>query len=114
MRRATRYAALSALADKYGAFLYIDEAHATGVLGANGFGLAHGLRNALVMGTFSKGLGGFGAYAACSAVLREAACDEATVDGLEPLGVGGGEYNTPPAGRFGEDGGLLMMTLEPR
>jgi 8-amino-7-oxononanoate synthase len=63
--------ALSILADKYGAFLYIDEAHATGVLGANGFGLAHGLRNALVMGTFSKGLGGFGAYAACSAILRD-------------------------------------------
>lgn len=62
--------ALSALAETYGAFLYIDEAHATGVLGANGFGLAHGLQNALVMGTFSKGLGGFGAYAACSATLR--------------------------------------------
>jgi 8-amino-7-oxononanoate synthase len=64
-------AALSALAETYGAFLYIDEAHATGVLGANGFGLAHGLRNGLVMGTFSKGLGGFGAYAACSAILRD-------------------------------------------
>jgi 8-amino-7-oxononanoate synthase len=62
---------LAALAEEYGAFLYIDEAHATGVLGANGFGLAHGLKNALVMGTFSKGLGGFGAYAACSATLRE-------------------------------------------
>ena len=62
---------LSTLAGKYGAFLYIDEAHATGVLGADGFGLAHGLKNALVMGTFSKGLGGFGAYAACSAVLRD-------------------------------------------
>jgi 8-amino-7-oxononanoate synthase len=62
---------LSALAEKYEAFRYIDEAHATGVLGANGFGLAHGLKNALVMGTFSKGLGGFGAYAACSATLRE-------------------------------------------
>jgi 8-amino-7-oxononanoate synthase len=61
---------LSVLAEKYGAFLYIDEAHATGVLGANGFGLAHGI-NGLVMGTFSKGLGGFGAYAACSAALRE-------------------------------------------
>ncbi len=64
-------AALAALAEKYGAFLYLDEAHATGVMGRDGFGLAHGLRNALVMGTFSKGLGGFGAYAACSAVLRE-------------------------------------------
>lgn len=62
---------LEALAAQYGAFLYIDEAHATGVLGANGFGLAHGLQNALVMGTFSKGLGGFGAYAACSGILRD-------------------------------------------
>ena len=64
-------AALSALAARFGAFLYLDEAHATGVMGQGGFGLAHGLRNALVMGTFSKGLGGFGAYAACSGVLRE-------------------------------------------
>ncbi len=63
--------ALRALAERYGAFLYLDEAHATGVLGENGFGLAHGLRQGLAMGTFSKGLGGFGAYVACSAALRE-------------------------------------------
>jgi len=63
--------ALKALAERYGAFLYLDEAHATGVLGENGFGLAHGLRQGLAMGTFSKGLGGFGAYVACSAALRE-------------------------------------------
>jgi 8-amino-7-oxononanoate synthase len=63
--------ALAKLAAQHSAFLYIDEAHATGILGPNGFGLAHGLQNALVMGTFSKGLGGFGAYAACSATLRE-------------------------------------------
>jgi 8-amino-7-oxononanoate synthase len=62
---------LTGLAAKYGAFLYLDEAHATGVLGQNGFGLAHGLRDGLVMGTFSKGLGGFGAYAACSNHLRD-------------------------------------------
>ncbi len=62
--------ALAALAEKFDAFLYIDEAHATGVLGGNGFGLASGLKNALVMGTFSKGLGGFGAYAAGSSALR--------------------------------------------
>jgi 8-amino-7-oxononanoate synthase len=65
----TDIAGLARLAESYGAFLYIDEAHATGVLGENGFGLAHGLSQALVMGTFSKGLGGFGAYAAGSAVL---------------------------------------------
>jgi 8-amino-7-oxononanoate synthase len=62
---------LTSLAEAFGAFLYIDEAHATGVLGAEGFGLASGLKNALVVGTFSKGLGGFGAYAAGSVALRE-------------------------------------------
>jgi 8-amino-7-oxononanoate synthase len=65
--------ALADLADRFDAFLYLDEAHATGVLGDNGFGLAHGLAgsNCLVMGTFSKAMGSFGAYAACSANLRD-------------------------------------------
>ena len=67
----TDLGALGRLAEKFGAFLYVDEAHATGVLGEGGFGRAHGLKNALVMGTFSKGLGGCGAYAACSGVLRD-------------------------------------------
>jgi 8-amino-7-oxononanoate synthase len=62
---------LTGLAARYGAFLYLDEAHATGVLGRNGFGLAAGHSVDLVMGTFSKGLGGFGAYVACSRKLRE-------------------------------------------
>lgn len=66
-------AGLLALAERYGAFLYLDEAHATGVLGEGGFGLAKGLAGprCLVMGTFSKALGGFGAYAACSRLLRD-------------------------------------------
>jgi len=64
-------AALSQLAQSYGALLYVDEAHATGVLGENGFGLCSGHPVDLVMGTFSKGLGSFGAYVACSARLRD-------------------------------------------
>ena len=65
--------ALVALAERWRAFLYLDEAHATGVLGADGFGLAAGLAagSGLVMGTFSKALGGFGAYLACSRALRD-------------------------------------------
>ncbi|MBF0311396.1 MAG: 8-amino-7-oxononanoate synthase [Magnetococcales bacterium] len=61
------------LRQRYGAFLYLDEAHATGVLGPGGAGLAaaSGERADLVMGTFSKALGGFGAYAACAASLRD-------------------------------------------
>lgn len=58
------------IANRFNAFLYIDEAHATGVLGKNGFGLACGLKNAAIMGTFSKGLGGFGAYIAGSETLK--------------------------------------------
>ena len=54
---------LVALAAQHGAFLYVDEAHATGVLGPEGRGLCAAHPGAdLVMGTFSKALGCFGAY----------------------------------------------------
>jgi 8-amino-7-oxononanoate synthase len=63
-------AALRRLADSYDAFLYVDEAHATGVLGENGMGLCAGVPGIdLVMGTFSKALGSFGAYVAGSEAL---------------------------------------------
>lgn len=64
---------LLTLKARYGAFLYLDEAHATGVFGPHGFGVAAARPGAadLVLGTFSKGLGGFGAYAACSRELRD-------------------------------------------
>lgn len=61
-------ARLSALAARHNAFLYLDEAHATGVLGPAGKGLALGGVD-LSMGTFSKALGGFGAYVAGSRIL---------------------------------------------
>ena len=63
--------ALADLAERHGAFLYLDEAHATGVAGPGGMGLS-GLapgRVDLIMGTFSKALGGFGAYVAGSRSL---------------------------------------------
>ncbi|MBI1320962.1 MAG: 8-amino-7-oxononanoate synthase [Candidatus Hydrogenedens sp.] len=64
-------AALADLAQRWGAFLYLDEAHATGVLGPHGMGLSGEAPGGvdLIMGTFSKGLGGFGAYIAGSATL---------------------------------------------
>ncbi len=63
--------ALHALAECHDAFLYLDEAHATGVLGPDGMGLSGTLPGAvdLAMGTFSKALGGFGAYVAGSRAL---------------------------------------------
>lgn len=62
---------LVALAEEWDAFLYLDEAHATGVLGSNGFGLSVGTHVDLAMGTFSKAMGGFGAYVAGSRALKE-------------------------------------------
>lgn len=57
----------------YGAFLVVDEAHASGVYGEKGEGLSHHLGIAehidLQMGTFSKALGAFGAYVAGKKVL---------------------------------------------
>ena len=56
------------LKDKCADLLMVDEAHATGVYGPQGGGLAAeaglGDRVDLVMGTFSKALGSFGAYVA--------------------------------------------------
>ncbi len=56
------------LKERYGALLMIDEAHATGVLGKRGAGLAEALDLTthidVHMGTFSKALGSLGGYAA--------------------------------------------------
>jgi len=63
--------AISELAERYGVFLIVDEAHATGVFGDNGMGLCCGRSVDLVMGTFGKALGSFGAYIACDQELRQ-------------------------------------------
>ncbi len=61
---------LAAIARRHDAFLYLDEAHATGVLGPQGRGLSAGVAGIdCVMGTFSKAFGGFGAYVAGSRTL---------------------------------------------
>lgn len=62
---------LAEIAEQHDAALFVDEAHATGVLGPQGRGLSALVPGKvdLVMGTFSKALGGFGAYVAGSRVL---------------------------------------------
>lgn len=66
---------LAALARRHDAFLFVDEAHATGVLGPSGAGLCAepGVRGQvdLVMGTFGKALGGYGAFVAAGAPVAE-------------------------------------------
>jgi glycine C-acetyltransferase len=62
-------------AERYGALLMVDEAHATGLFGPHGAGLAQelGLQDGvdIQMGTFSKALGSFGAYVAGSKAMIE-------------------------------------------
>jgi 8-amino-7-oxononanoate synthase len=62
-------AKIGRLARENDAMLIIDDAHATGILGEGGRGLSD--EADVVIGTFSKALGGFGAYVACSAMLRD-------------------------------------------
>jgi glycine C-acetyltransferase/8-amino-7-oxononanoate synthase len=63
------------LKDRFGGWLFLDEAHAVGLLGDEGRGLAdrEGLadRVEVQMGTLGKALGAHGAYIAGSAALRE-------------------------------------------
>ena len=65
-------AALSQLAHRFGAFLYLDEAHATGVKGKAFYGLSGDAEAPvdMVMGTLGKALGSSGAFVACSAELK--------------------------------------------
>jgi 8-amino-7-oxononanoate synthase len=65
-------AALAAHCQHHGAALLVDEAHALGVLGPGGRGLAHGHADvALVSGTFGKAFGSGGAFLAADDLLAE-------------------------------------------
>ena len=62
------------LKNRYNCMIMVDEAHATGIFGKNGSGIVE--RDNLtenvdiIMGTFSKALGSFGAYIACSKQIK--------------------------------------------
>ena len=60
---------IAKLASAHGATLICDDAHATGVLGEGGKGLSEG--SDIVIGTFSKALGSYGAYVACSKNIKD-------------------------------------------
>lgn len=65
---------LARLGKKYDTFIYLDEAHATGVFG---YGLTEALSSEelesfdVIMGTFSKALGSFGSYVATSNQIKD-------------------------------------------
>ncbi len=60
---------LAGLAKQHNAFLICDDAHATGIWGEGGAGLCGPAD--LTIGTFSKALGGFGAFAVGSELMRD-------------------------------------------
>ncbi len=66
---------LARLKEKFQAVLYVDEAHAVGLRGRQGLGLAEeqGVMDTvdLLVGTFGKAWAGQGAFVICSQVLRE-------------------------------------------
>ncbi len=67
--------ALADLAEQFQALLMVDDAHGGGVLGQQGKGSAElcgvTARIPILMGTFGKALGSYGAYVACSQLMRE-------------------------------------------
>ena len=67
--------AIVELAEKYNAFVMVDDAHASGVLGKNGAGSTSHFdlygRVDIQLGTLSKALGVIGGYIAGSAVLKD-------------------------------------------
>jgi glycine C-acetyltransferase/8-amino-7-oxononanoate synthase len=84
------------LARRHGARVIVDEAHATGVVGPQGRGLVAelGLEREIdvVVGTLSKALGSYGAFACCDAELAELLVNRARTlifsTGLPPAAVG--------------------------
>lgn len=60
------------LSEKYSALLYLDDAHATGVVGHNSMGLGSGKRSIdIVVGAFGKAGGVSGGFVACSQAMRD-------------------------------------------
>ena len=83
------------LAEKYGALLIIDEAHALGVFGRGG-GICKALdiesQPDIILGTLSKAFGGYGGFAACTSIMRKYLINKARSfiysTGLPPACIG--------------------------
>ncbi len=64
--------AIAELTESHNAWLFVDDAHAVGVWGEQGLGLAHGISGIdMVLGTCGKAFGGFGAFLLCSSRIKD-------------------------------------------
>jgi glycine C-acetyltransferase/8-amino-7-oxononanoate synthase len=88
--------AIAEIAVRHGAMLMVDEAHSTGIFGPGGSGLVRELHLEksidLAMGTFSKALGGYGGFVACSERMRRLLINRARAfmytTALSPAAIG--------------------------
>ena len=102
-------AAICDLAERHDAMVMVDEAHATGVLGARGAGLVDALslheRVTAQMGTLGKALGTFGAYVAGSRALIDLLVNTARTAIFTTA--------LPPAVAAAADAALTIVEREP-
>jgi 8-amino-7-oxononanoate synthase len=107
-------AAIAALCARHGAPLLVDEAHALGVIGPGGRGLAHGINDvAIVSGTFGKAFGSGGAFLACDGLvgdwlLQSSGAFRYTTALAPPLAAGA----LAALGRIQADPGVATALLE--
>ena len=89
---------IHALCEKTNSFLYVDEAHSNGLFGEEGEGflkqlLSQKKENLIVMGTFGKALGNYGAYICGTKVLKQFLINKARslmyTTALPPSVIGG-------------------------
>ena len=66
-------AKIIALKKQFNAVLYVDDSHAVGLYGKNGYGICEDYAEDIdiIMGSFSKGVGSFGGYVASNNVIIE-------------------------------------------
>lgn len=89
-----RLADMVPIARRYDMTVIVDDAHGLGVLGENGRGAAEeqGVEVDIQIGNLGKALGSFGAYVACSSVVREYLINKSRAFiftcGLAPASVG--------------------------
>lgn len=63
---------ISALSERYGALLYVDDSHSLGIFGKDGMGLStHEKGINIIAGSLNKGCGLYGSYIGCDKEIRD-------------------------------------------